>query len=300
MKILMAYIHYPVSIAKYWKLGLQSLGHEVDSIGYCTADTQAWYVKGKPIILPGMADVPTYPLGNQDIRYIIGDLIFRLTEKYDLFINVDAACWFIGKTACPKVIIGTDPHCVGYDRQRDDCNLFVCMQKCYSKDNDAWIPYAYEPSFHFHADVPEDHDVTFLGVLYEDRIQDLKKLAAAGIKVVSDTGIVFDQGSPIYSAAPIAYCRPSQLDLPARFFEAMAYGCIPLTTEVPDLKEFDFEPGWHYELYEGDIVAAANRILSDAKLNERRAACLEAIKPHTWEARASKLIELCTERGLVK
>lgn len=305
MKILMAYEHYPCSIARFWKRALQRLGHEVHSTGHSTGGSISW----GPMDLRRWADTPEFPLANFSNTYQIDSLTQSIISQYDLFINVDAAHSWIGKAPVPKIIIGTDPHCLNYDRQRQDCDMFVCMQRYYSRGVDVWIPYAYDPEWHFRdRAIPRDHDVTFYGVFYDERKKDLEALSAAGINVESGTGVVFSEGSPRYSAAPLAYCRPSLKDLPARFFEAMAYGCIPLITSVPDLLDLagEFTPGYHYEIFSpaphstDDIVTVARRVLDHPRLEKRRDSCEQAVKRSTWDERAKTLLAEASKRGLIK
>jgi hypothetical protein len=193
-------------------------------------------------------------------------------------------------------------NCIDYSRQRQDCDLFVCMQQCYSRPGDVWIPYAYDEEWHFHEEgLLESFDVCFIGVEYAERKADLDALERAGLAVFRNTGMVFSEGSPVYSTSKLAYCRPSRQDLPARFFEAMACGCIPLTSWVPDLALFpEFVPGYHYEVVEPVHMAdLARRVLADPTLPVRRQAALEAVRPHTWRARAQRLLDECAARGLL-
>lgn len=305
MKIILCYEHYPVSIGRYWKRGFQKLGHEVFSIGHCTGEEQAW--PGNPK-LSGWEDMPDHRLEDFAIRYQIDQKTFAEAQCADLFVNVDASHYWEGPVPCPKVIIGTDPHCINYNSQRDDCDLFVCMQNCYSKSGDAWIPYAHDAEWHFHADVPHDHDVTFYGVPYTDREHDLAKLQASGISVEQSLlgnnqykYLIFSEGSLRYSAGHLAYCRPSLKDLPTRFFEAMAYGNIPLITDVPDLVLFpELKEGWHYEIFDDScLVNVVQRALADPCLEQRKMDCIEAVKGHAWGNRAQTLLDLCAERGLL-
>jgi hypothetical protein len=300
MKILMAYEHYPCSIGRFWKRAFKRLGHDVYSTGHCTYGKIGW---GPQYDLTRWADKPEFELANFSNRYDIGEATYFLARDFDLWINVDAAHYWRGKLPIPKVVIGSDPHCIGYDEQRQDCDLFVCMQLCYSKAGDTWLPYASDEDWHHRrTDVPLDHDVTFWGVMYDERRRDLAAMERSGLRVVSGTGNVFDECVPDYCSGHVAYCRPSLRDLPARFFEAMAYGCIPLITAVPDLAWFsDLRAGWHYETFSdtGDVVAAARRALDDPRLEERKAACVEAALMHRWTHRAQALLDACVGKGLL-
>lgn len=299
MRILMAYEHYPCSIARFYRRAFVRLGHQVDSIGHSTGGRISW----GPYDLSRWEDKPTYPLGNFSNVYEVGSLTAEIARGYDLFVNVDAACWFRGKLPIPKVIIGTDPHCLSYSGQRQDCDLFVVMQHYYSQPGDVWIPYAFDCEWHFHQDVPITHALTFYGVLYDNRRRDLQLLEAAGIRTDVGTGVVFDEGVPHYCAGHLAYCQPSLLDLPTRFFEALAYGTIPVLRAVPDLALLpEFRVGWHYETYEGemDLIDVVQRTLADPRLEDRKADGRSIVQGHSWDHRATALLEACRERGLIE
>ncbi len=300
LKILMAFEHYPCSIGRFWQRGFEALGHTVHTTGHSTGGRIGW---GDQYDLSRWTHTPTYPLASFSNVYEVGLITHRLSADYDLFVNVDAAHWWRGPTACPKVIVGTDGHCLDYSRQRQDCDLFVGMHRFYNHPGDYWIPYAHDPEWHRRLDLLDTHDVTFWGVEYAERKADLDELERAGLRVVRGTGRVFAECAEDYSTGPLAYCRPSLQDLPARFFEGLAHGAIPLTTWAPDLALFsEFADGWHYQTYDGTprgLVEQARRTLADPGLPRRRQAALEAVQPHTWQARAQELLDECARRGLV-
>jgi hypothetical protein len=299
MKILMAYEHYPVSIGRFWKRGFEALGCTVHSMGHCTHGKISW----GDYDLSKWTDQPQFEIGNFSNVYDVGDATQMISRHYDLFVNVDAAHWWRGSLPIPKVIVGTDPHCLSYESQRHDCDFFVCMQRTYSAPRDVWIPYAYDEEWH-HVDhgVPtNDHDVTFWGVEYAERTRDLDRLQGAGLRVVRGTGRVFDETAADYSSAPFAYCRPSRLDLPTRFFEAMAHMSIPLITDIPELQYFpEFVRGRHYVVFDDqNLVDVVRRELSDLDLDQRRREVLRLVQPHSWRMRAAQLLQECAARNLI-
>lgn len=306
MKVLMAYCAYPTTIARYIKEGLVDAGHEVTTLAHSTGSYQAW--PGDPKF-PGLEDVPDISLPNFSNLYMInGEVSERMASgEWDLFVNPDAAHHFCGHPLpIPKVIIGTDPHCLSYDHQRRCCDLFVNMQKCYSSPDDSWLPYAYSNRYHLYSSEELDHDLTFVGVEYATRKTELDALEEV-CKVHRQCGVVREEYSKIYSRGWGAYARPSLRDLPARFFEGLATKNVVFTPKVPDLRLFErgstpLLDGVHYISYSGadGLIDKVRWCMTNPEARDAiREAGYKWVQDHSWKTRAEQLIALVKEKGLV-
>lgn len=284
-----------MTIALYFKRAFQQLGIEVKSVGHQYIKEMPWGVSG--INLP--QDIPDFPLPLFKNVNTPADWL-DIAYDFDLVINFDAAHWFQGKShRFKKIIVGTDPHACNYDGQRQDCDIFACMQKCYSKPGDIWLPYAYDVVAH-RMESPlrvfgsRSTDVAFVGCQHQSRREDLDAIEKSGLRVVRVTGDILDNYSPHYWMAKVGYATPTMNDLPARFFENMAVGAPPVTREVPDIKELGAEPWVHYIPANSrpELVAACQRICDDelgweAILVESQ----DWVRPHTWQRRVTQLLQ---------
>lgn len=296
--ILLAYNHYPYSIGYLYKRGFEQLGIRVASLGHSTGSRIPW---NGGIDLP--ADTPDIQL--PEMKGVYEDYEWtHLVQpgSVDFFINVDAAHHFKGRpVGSKKIIVGTDPHAVsGYVGRREDCDLFVNMQRCYAQKGDYWIPYAYDEEWHippkpFVQLKDRQVDVMFVGGLYKNRAMDLNYLMMNGLNCEHHIGPIGLDYTKLYWNAKIAYCTPSMNDLPARFFEALAIGIPPVTRWVPDLDTLGLKKFVHYipAKSQDDMLEGVRRVIGDEELwltmsMEGRA----WVGKHSWSARAQQLLQL--------
>ena len=158
------------------------------------------------------------------------------------------------------------------------------------------------------AEVPEEYDVGFVGAVshpyYADRQRLLGKLEGAGLKVfVHDSS----KRPPLYRRDMIAayskckivfnHVRPDTMGTGnARIYEAVAARKLLLTNWLPGVRDLGFEPGVHYAEYGTDdecVELALRYARDDGGRRKIAAAAVEfALREHTWEARAAKIIEI--------
>ena len=241
MNILRVYRHHPVTMARYFKEGFKALGHNVISAGFSTGMSIPWTKPdGSMFTYPNHADNPElFYLHNQATVTLkeISDGCKSENFSVDLVVAVDAG-YFVKRTGdigVPFVTIGTDPHALNYKKQRQQSDVFFCMQDFYKQEEDVWLPYAFDPALHYYYPKEQNFDICFIGILYTDIRRDLAVWLQHKYKAFMVEGIIREECNDIYNEALIGFNLSSQEDLPARFYEDMARRRLVLTNRVPDL-----------------------------------------------------------------
>ncbi len=314
MRVLMSYAHYPISVGRFFKLGLQRLpGVEVFDVGPCSWGVLPWQPQTDFSAQQDAPALELFPDPAQPYIYSLRDLLARLPFTPDAIFMVDAGFHLHGgydKT--PSLLIATDPHCLDYFEQAQEVNAFFVMQKAYMPKYDVqrpglsiqpqWLPYCYCPDTHYwDPDAQIEHDVTFVGVLYPERVERLQAMQAAGLSVRFEQGRLMQDGTAIYNRGRIAWNLSSRDDLPMRFWEGLAYRNLVVTNRVTDLAHlaaWGCVEGRHYVAYERDDVQGMLdklRYYCDPAHAEEREAIATAgwvwVQRHTYDLRARMALE---------
>lgn len=294
MRVVLSSLWYPMSISRFYEAALRRRDDvELFTVGPYSGTWIPW--AGGMNLLPKYAIQPDLPLpmGPHQTRVPISFIEKQLPFEPDIWIQVDAGYHFMGKPTHGKnVIVGTDPHCLDYDYQRTLADTFYCMQACYAKPGDVYLPYAYDPAAHYPEDQPRNYDAVLLGLHYENRDRLVNELRKRGVNVLYDLGPSFDEARALYNQAPIALAWSSRDDLIARVFEGLAMGRLVVTNRVPDLPKF-FEENVDLAVF-SSLGEAVEKVMILLENPERAKVMAEsgriAVKPHTWDARVEQIL----------
>jgi hypothetical protein len=236
---------------------------------------------------------PTLPLPRGSKPVPISYIEGQLPQKPDLWLQVDAGWHMTGRPAHGKnVIVATDPHVLNYDQQRAWADVFYCMQACYAKPGDEYLPYAYDPIWHAPQSEARLFDVCLLGLHYQNRNQLVNALRERGVKVYYDLGPCYDEARALYNQAPLGFNWSSLNDLTARVFELLGLGRLAVVNRVPDLAKF-FEDGRDLVAFE-TLGEAVEKIIYYLAHEAEAEAIAErgrlAVQPHTWDARVGQIL----------
>lgn len=245
-RIVLGYKAFPFAIASYFRHALEKRPDvELFTVGEYFGDFIPWnggmrlplrYVKTVDLPLPRGIAFPRW----ETVRE-------KLPWKPDLALCVDAGFYFSTKPDCPYVVVGTDPHVLNYDRQRNIANQFFNMQRAYMKQGDHHLPYACSPDHHYAmSSVEKEYDACLIGLHYEQRNQLVAKLRDSGYKVKYELGLVYDEYRTENNKARIGLNWSSLQDINARTFEIMAMRLIPVINRLPHLDELGLIEGKHY------------------------------------------------------
>ena len=222
----------------------------------------------------------------------------RLGRLPDLWLQVDAGYHFSGKpvSGC-SVIVATDPHVLNYDRQRTLADYFYCMQTPYAKSDDRYFPYAYDVFWHRRIGDDErptepTYDASLCGLVYSNRLSWASLLRGRGYKVFLDTGPSYGDARKIYAESVTGFNWSSKKDTVARCFELMAMGVPSPMNRTSDLLRL-FRDGEHFLGFDsvGEAAQASISLIeSEALRNEIRSKALEAVEPHTYDARVETIL----------
>lgn len=292
MNLVISTAWFPVGVGPYLDRAARRAGHNVMRAGPSTGGNVGW------------VDVPE----DQRIRLeyaIRPDITSRDMERSvardcDLWIDVDGGFFNDRIAAKPKrrVLVVTDPHCEGGwtgDKARPHVDQVFMMQSPYTRPGDAWLPYAFDPEWHFpDATVTQTHDVTNIGASYDTRIEITEKLRAAGLKVLGPgRGFLGDDYRRALCSAELAIVWPLKDDLPARVFEALACGRRVVSGVNPDTRKLivDCAHGVEQRDTVERVIATTISLLTLGPRSETcRKKCLAAVAPNTWDARLAQII----------
>lgn len=294
--VMLSQIHYPVSIGHYFINALERRDDvELHTIGPYTG---TWIPWNGGMNLPEKYDKPpTIPLDRNVPRGMMapkGLIEEKVGKPIDIWISADAGFYFTDMPAEVTCLVQTDPHVILYDKQRQIHDYSFCMQKCYSKPGDIYLPYAVDPEVHYPMDLDKEYDVVMIGLQYPDRIQMANVLRSEGVKVHHSLGESFDEYREMYNKSRVGISWSSKDDLIARVFEIMGMKLPLITNRVPDLPEH-FDEGSHYlgfdNLYEG--VEKVQRVLREPEKYEQMVdqAYEEVIGKHTYAHRIQQIFD---------
>jgi len=310
-RVVLSYIHYPISVGRFFKMGMRKLdGIEVFSVGPCSYGLIPWQPQTDFSAYQDVPNLELFPAESH--RYPVKAMLDQLDFAPDALVMVDAGFHLHGGTpGLPAALIGTDPHCLNYRKQAALVNAIWIMQKVYMTAYEVtipglsihpeWLPYCYEPVIHYwDPDAEKDHDITFVGVLYPERVDLLEAMRSMGLSVHYEQGRLMEDGTAIYNRGHIAWNLSSRDDLPMRFWEGLAYRNLVVTNRVSDLKELEawgcFE-GEHYVAYDRDdpdeMLEKLAYYCDPYHFGERDAIATAGwvwVQQHTYANRAKKVL----------
>jgi len=297
LKVCLTGLFYPMAMLRYFERALERRDDiELITVGPYTDSWIPW--NGGMTVLPKYAKSPTHPLP----RNFLGagkasPYIFQMFEDLkdvDLWLEVDAGFYIDPKPENGIVAhVATDPHALNYDRQRQLADYFFNMQLVYSKPNDIYLPYAYDPTVHYPIETEMKYDVCMIGLHYQQRTELVNRLIGEGLKVHYSIGEIFDEYRETYNASWVGINWSSLLDTNARVFELAAMGVAAVQNTTPDMKNF-LTAGEDY-LEFTNVDEAVNQVLKLHIDNDMLCGiannALAKIEPHTYDARVQQILE---------
>lgn len=290
--VILSGIYYPMAILRYFEAALRRrVDINLITVGPYTGNMIPW--NGGMALPSKYAIAPTITLPTGPSSVPISFIESQLPEKPDLWIQIDAGFYLEGRPQNGKnVIVATDPHVLNYDRQRTLADTFYCMQLCYAKPGDVYLPYAYDEVFHSEMKSKRLFDVCLLGLHYQNRNLLVNGLREVGVKVYYDLGPCFEEAQKIYSQAPIGINWSSKDDLTARVFELLGMRRLAVVNEVPDLNHF-FKDGVDliaFRTLEEAIQKIQHYLANEDQMEKIANQGHETVKPNTWDARIEQII----------
>lgn len=292
IKVVLSGIFYPMAILRYFEAALRRRDDvELFTVGPHTGQWIPW--NGGMDLPPKYAKTPDMALPRLQNFIPVSYIENNLPWQPDVWLQIDAGFFFQGKPTHGKnVIVGTDPHVLNYDRQRQFADTFYSMQTPYMKNGDKHLPYAYDPVWHAPEEQPQNYDVCLIGLHYDQRNQLIEHIRANGLNVYYDLGPCYDEARALYNQAPIGLNWSSLQDLTARVFELLGMKRLAVVNRVPDLETYfkddhdlvifdTMESALHAVMYYHEHPKEAQRIMEQGH---------QTVKPHTWDARIERII----------
>lgn len=292
LKIVFSQIFYPVSIGRYLEFALDRCNDvEVYKVGPFSGNWIPW--AGGMTLPEKYAKQPDLPLSMNGARIPISFIEHKLPWQPDLWLQVDAGFHFQGKPQhSQNFIIGTDPHVLNYDHQRQLADKFFCMQAHYARSGDEYLPYAYDPIYHSPEKQPRNYDVCLIGLHYENRNKLVNELKDRGINVFYSLGPSFDEARTLYNQAPIGINWSSLQDLTARVFELLGMHRLAVVNDVPDLSHFfvDERDLIVFETIDEAIEKIVHYLDNSSETEIIAEQGHKTVQAHTWDARIEQIL----------
>lgn len=295
MKIVLSGLFFPMAILRYFEAALKRRDDiELFTVGPHSGTWIPW--DGGMNLPTKYAIAPNLPLpmergGSTPVP--IGYIEAQLPWQPDVWLQVDAGWFMRGKPANGRnIIIGTDPHALNYDIQRQIADVFYCMQTPYQKPGDKYLPYGYDPIWHAPEKQPKIYDVCLLGLHYSQRNILVDKLRDNGLKVRYELGPSFDEARAIYNQAPIGLNWSSKEDLCARVFELLGMKRLAIVNRVPDLERF-FGDGRDLIVFKTMDEAVENVMYYHEHPDGAREIAArghKTVQAHTWDVRVGQIL----------
>ena len=294
MNVVLTGIFYPLAILRYFEAALRRRpGVSLFTAGPYTGAWIPW--NGSMNLPPKYAVSPDLPLPQAAINQPLPVAFVegRLPWTPDVWIQVDAGWRLHGRPhAGLNFVVGTDPHVLDYDPARRWADAFYCMQACYAKPGDCYLPYAYDPIWHAPEDQPRRYDACLLGLHYEQRDRWVAALRARGLNVCYDLGPVFAEARALYNQSPVGLDWSSLKDLNARVFELLGMRRLAVVNRVPDLATF-FQDGRDLVVFDTLDEAVEKTLYYHDHPDEAAIIAdqgYQAVQPHTWDARVAQIL----------
>lgn len=289
MRILLTYIHHPVSAPKFFKEALKGLGHDVVTAGRKMDGHLVWmpgYDFSKYKDVPDIEiDESIYPL----------ESLLEKSGEVDMVIQMDANQFFVGKSPVPNVVYAIDNHVAKYDAT--DFDFFFGAHSWghgSDKENFHWMPCAYSPKDHYPTKARIIYDAGFIGVIYENRKELIEKLSKVG-KIAIGMGVLGEEYNNAYNQSRIGLCLSLCGDLPMRVFENAAQGLLVFADNQRDLEKLGMREGEHYVGFSSidEAVDKFSYLMNHPKeVSVIAARGKDFLKEHTWESRAKSIISI--------
>ena len=291
MRVLVVANHYAVASGRYAADALKRLGHEVRTDGPA---------KGRDIW--GM---------QVDERHIWTPQPPEEGWKADLCIVMDSDPAILDdlkryptvkKIQAPVVVWGVDNHVRNYERPWFD-HYFLAHRHITQQpftDTTTWLPCTTDLTRFPPSVIPwkdRQFDVAMIGVMYERRARLVEKLRQAGLKVLAQTGMVYEQYRAAYQNSRISLCVSANGDLAQRVFETGGMACTVLTDPVADLVHQDTNEalklaGFGVYWSDEECVAKALEYIHVEAATATAGALMMAARcmKHTWDERAKVVL----------
>jgi len=284
MKILVQFVHLPVTVGEMLYRAGRRLGLDIYTDGYSTGHMQSDTKIINRVVLPTPPPADWKP-----------DLVI-LAETGA---TIDMLYW--RECECPVVVY--EGHAIvrnyrpEYDATGRIAHWFLAHKNAGEIPHDAdttWLPVGYDTEWHAPSPVPwqyRNFDAALIGETYINRARVLEACARAGLKVTAGMAYA-DHYAPIYHQTRVALNWAGVEDLSMRIFEGIAMGCIvvtnPLSDLVPLMKEPDFP---HEQLIIVDRVEDFPEAVRAASEGPAPAFDRRWIKRQRWEDRLAVMVE---------
>ena len=297
IKIAVGGIHFPLSMMSYFIRALKRRD-DVDlwTFGPFTGSWTPWMygmrMDEKYVVAPDL------PLSRNLINKLIPSDVINAQMPWipDLTLFIDAG-WHTSNRPKGNIValVETDPHVLRpiYVLPKSYSDISFCMQQNYMEGDEKYLPYAYDPTVHFHENLPIINDGCLIGLQYPQRNQLVELLRKAGMKIHYSTGEIFDEYRKIYCSSKIALNWSTLQDMPARFWEALGMGLPLVSNNVPDIKNF-FVEGVDYLGFDNLQQAGQQfiRLISDPLSAEIIAnSGHKKVLGHTYDERISQVLK---------
>ncbi|NBW19142.1 MAG: glycosyltransferase family 1 protein [Caulobacteraceae bacterium] len=295
MRVLILAHHYPVASGRYAAAAFAALGHEVITWGPAHG-RDVWGLR-----LPAGSEwTPTLGSDPAALATAAPNLVVVMDSAPDV---LDAAQVF-NSAPVPVCVWGVDNHVRDYRRGWFD-QYFLAHR---GPSLMPWavdmthLPCAHDPAAFHASEIPfaeRSYDVAMIGVMYEQRWAAVNALKSAGLKVIAGAGLMPDASGNVYRDARVSLCLSAAGDVAQRVFETAACGCVLVSDYCADLDALKPDGATLRDCgivlvpahEPAAIVDTVRDVLADADSALLASSAATWAAPHTWQARASIILD---------
>jgi glycosyltransferase involved in cell wall biosynthesis len=288
-KILILANHYPVASGRYMADAFRRLGCEVRTMGEPKSN-DIWGLKVDPKYIWQQ----DFDMDPREVMTWTPDLVLQMdteiTYADTIFPNIPHAIFSVDNHVRQITPLGHWKH--QFLAHHDGPAQPVCDCPW-----NTWLPCAYDPIWFTPSPIPmpeRAYDVCIVGVPYPRRQVIVQQMAAVGLKVYANVGLLYKEYAEAYQNSRISLCVSAAHDVAQRIYETAAMGCAVLTDRCNDFDRLGFRNGNEGIVFDSDeeAIELAKKLLASPKELKRIASEGQMwARSHTWDARAKTILE---------
>ena len=242
-----------------------------------------------------------------DVEHFVPGELGRVPRQgFDLYLNIDDGLeYYLPDDLHPCAWWAIDTH-LNYDwclqRARTFDFVFTAQRDGavgFQRDGipgASWLPLACDPEVHRKHDVAKEHDVCFVGNLFDGPRGDLVRLIQQHFPRSFVGQRFFDEMAQTYSASRLVFNRSIRNDVNMRVFEAMSCGSLLISNDLADNGQAELaRDGLHLVTYREaeELLDKLRFYLARPEMRERIAAAgrQHALASHTYGHRMAALLQ---------
>jgi hypothetical protein len=203
----------------------------------------------------------------------------------------------------PHVVYTVDNHVINFRQEGIDHYFLGHLHgeaMPVSGARDTWLPCGYDPVFFTPSAIAwkdREYDVAMIGVMYPQRLELVKAMHGAGLKVIAGIGAVYEEFRNIYHNSRISLCASIRGDVSQRIFETAAMGCLVLSDWSEDFAALGADGIDIFGSGEEAVQKVKGWVARPGEAERMIERSMKWAGPNSWDARAAVILKWVGENG---